>query len=253
MIVCIDPGHQVTRADTGAQGNGVNEAHVTMEFSTWLAWYLENLDIGVDCVLTRTGTHLDPEPKSESESLRQRVQKANDEHADLFISIHCNAHHSPLSHGAETFVYKFTSPAMPYAEAVQRALVNEGGRHDRGVKENPDLYVLKHTKMPAILVELGFLTNARESQVLTHQAWQRSTAEAMARAIGAVYAIQSGETLPEPTSGLDTMKQLAFLLSMKVVGATKDTIELKHNFKAPYNVVMGAPLSESIDWEQVLR
>lgn len=253
MIVCIDPGHQATRVDAGAQGNGFNEAHVTLDFATWLAWYLEDLDIGVDCILTRTDSHLDPEPKTVNESLQQRVKKANDEHADLFISIHCNAHQSPLSHGAETFVYKFTSPAMPYAEAVQRVLVSEGGRHDRGVKENSDLYVLKYTKMPAVLVELGFLTNAEEAKIITDQAWQRATAAAMARAIGSVYTGQSGETLPEPTSGLDTMKQLAFLLSMKVVGATKDTIELKHNFKAPYNVVMGAPLSESIDWEQVLR
>src|SRR5690606_26580965 len=101
--------------------------------------------------------------------LKERTDKANAWKADLFVSIHANAAGDGgwnSAQGIETFVYKTRPPAaVDLANAVQRNLVHMTGRPDRGVKSK-DLHVLRETRMTAILVECGFMTNREEVELL---------------------------------------------------------------------------------------
>ena len=91
---------------------------------------------------------------------------ANSWPADYFISIHCNANTNPAVNGSEVYVYRADSVAGQLARFVLDAIVERVGTKDNGVRENPSLYVLRRTSMPAILVELAYVTNVEDAQKL---------------------------------------------------------------------------------------
>ena len=97
---------------------------------------------------------------------------ANNWGADYFISIHCNASENPQANGTEVYVYSRSSPAFGMAEDIQQQIVSRLGTKDLGVKENTSLYVLRRTSMPAMLVELAFLTNESDAQLLRYDQYQ---------------------------------------------------------------------------------
>ena len=109
---------------------------------------------------------------SNSTSLQARVNMANNWGADYFISIHCNASENPQANGTEVYVYSRSSPAFGMAEDIQQQIVSRLGTKDLGVKENTSLYVLRRTSMPAMLVELAFLTNESDAQLLRYDQYQ---------------------------------------------------------------------------------
>jgi len=115
--------------------------------------------------------------------LAERVEIANEREADLFISIHANSF-KPSSRGTETFYYNKNSEAL--AHVVHRHLVAATQFPDRKVK-NTGFYVIKHTKMPAVLTETGFLSNAIENQKLKSPEFQAKVAAALAAAIREYY------------------------------------------------------------------
>lgn len=101
---------------------------------------------------------------SQSANLANIVAKCNAHTADLDVSIHFNAAANDPSGdgkttGTEVLVYSMTSAAAPYASAICDAIAALGFKN-RGVKERPDLYVLKHTQAPALLVECCFVDDA---------------------------------------------------------------------------------------------
>jgi len=114
----------------------------------------------------------------EEVSLAKRAEKANNISADYFISIHCNAANSPTAHGTETYHYPGSVKGRALAQAVQQELVSATGLADRGVKE-ANFYVLRMTAMPAILVELAFLSNPEEERLLATSAFQEKCARAI--------------------------------------------------------------------------
>jgi len=170
MRIIIDPGHG--GKDPGAVGNGLREADVNIK----LAQYLEaELKGKHQVVLTRRGNLF--------VSLPERTAFSNAVNADLFISLHCNSAANSQANGIETLCYSEKSRGFNYAHKVQQALVKGTGLTDRGVKIRSDLYVLRHTVAPAILIELGFISNPKDAAWLKNQENIKKAARLIAQAI----------------------------------------------------------------------
>jgi len=163
----IDPGHGGN--DSGAVGpSGAKEKDINLAVAERL--HLLMSESGIEAYMTRIG--------DEEVSLAKRAEKANNISADYFISIHCNAANSPTAHGTETYHYPGSVKGRALAQAVQQELVSATGLADRGVKE-ANFYVLRMTAMPAILVELAFLSNPEEERLLATSAFQEKCARAI--------------------------------------------------------------------------
>lgn len=110
--------------------------------------------------------------------LGPRVDIANNNNADIFISIHCNAMPKGKEHikGIETYYYSPSS--LELAKMIHEQLVNQLNAPDRGVRK-AKFFVIHHTKMPAVLLEVGFLTNEIEEVLLQNPAYQRKVAQAI--------------------------------------------------------------------------
>ena len=104
------------------------------------------------------------------------VDTANDWPADIVISLHCNAANG-CARGTETLVYANEGESAQLAACIQSQIVDSLGTIDRGIKERPMLIVLNSTAMPAVLVEMAFVDNNEDAQILTERA------DEMARAI----------------------------------------------------------------------
>jgi shikimate kinase len=104
-----------------------------------------------------------------SSSLRARVDEANSWGADYFISIHTNASTSSSVNGTEVLVYSSPSVSSELAENILREVTNITGLRNRGVKLRPGLYVLRKTNMTAVLVELGFISNTRDANLMANE------------------------------------------------------------------------------------
>lgn len=162
--IFIDQGHNPQNPNAGAEGNGLREQDVNYEVGMRLANLLRanpNFEV-------RTSRNSPTEQLGTSNltSLQERVYMANSWGADYFISIHCNASYNPQASGSEVYVYRENSQAYRMAEHILIGLENATGLTNRGVFINPSLYVLRKTTMPALLVELGYLTNAHDAALL---------------------------------------------------------------------------------------
>ena len=162
--IYIDQGHNPRSPNTGAEGNGLREQDITYDVGTRLAELLRqngNFDVRVSrqTQTTQLGT-------SNASSLRARVDDANSWGADYFISIHTNASSQASANGTEVLVYSQPSVSANLAEDILREVTEITGLQSRGVKSRPGLYVLRKTIMPAVLVELGFITNPQDARAM---------------------------------------------------------------------------------------
>ena len=171
VVLVIDPGHG--GRDPGAVGiNDLYEKHVVLPVSLEVAELLR--EQGVNVVMTRsTDRELDLEP---------RVQIAERANADLFVSIHANAISlsRPDVNGIETYYY--SNEGLRIAQYVHESLLEATGRPDRGVRR-ARFYVIRRTSMPAVLLEIGFVTGADDAPLLETDAYRSLTAQAIARGI----------------------------------------------------------------------
>lgn len=165
MKIFIDQGHNPQNPNAGAEANGVREQDVTYVVGLELAALLRSnpffeVRLSRNSPTEQLGT-------SNTSSLATRVNAANSWGADYFISLHCNASVNTSASGSEVYVYSDTSPAYPLGEDVLVGLHNATGLPNRGVRVNPSLYVLRKTTMPALLVEMGYLTNPVDAELLS--------------------------------------------------------------------------------------
>jgi N-acetylmuramoyl-L-alanine amidase len=131
--------------------------------------------------------------------LKERTDRANAWKADLFVSIHANASGNDWSaaQGIETYVYTSRpEAAVALANAVQRNLIRMTGRPDRGVK-SADFHVLRETKMTAILIECGFMTNRQECELLKSDDYRRKCAAAIVQGIVETYGLKKKPEKPK--------------------------------------------------------
>lgn len=178
MRICIDPGHG--QHDPGAVGlSGLYEKNVALNVALKLGKILQ--DGGYDVVYTRTNDQ-PGFPVNQTENLRRRVHIANTAQANLFVSVHCNSVCDRTAHGTETFVVGKGGQAERLADCIQVELIEATGLVNRGVKE-ANFLVLRETAMPAILVELAFISNPSEERLLRDPAWQDKAAMAIAQGI----------------------------------------------------------------------
>lgn len=168
--IFIDQGHNPQNPNAGAEGNGLKEQDITYAVGQELARLLRaNGNYEVALSRNRPDEILG---SSNAESLAQRVRAANAFGADYFISIHTNASQYPSAKGSEAIVYNSQSPAIPLAESILQGLQTATGFPNRGVYSRPTLYVLRRTNMPAVLVEIGFITNAEEAALMENDPGQ---------------------------------------------------------------------------------
>ncbi len=162
--IYIDQGHNPQGINAGAEGNGMREQDINYEVGIYLSeLLLENGNFDVRLSRPTPETTLGT---SNATSLQARVNDANSWGAQWFISIHTNAAENPAANGTEVYVYNRSSRAFALAEDIQEEIVERLGTRDLGVKENPSLYVLRRTNMPALLVELAFITNESDAMLL---------------------------------------------------------------------------------------
>ncbi len=166
MKICIDAGHNYSGFDTGAERNGLREQDVTFVIAQKLNELLQR--VGVETVMTRPTLHTNI-GTNEKEAVNERYRIANKNNCDYFISIHTNSFIQPSARGTETLIYAKHGKAEKLAEKVNDSIVRNLGMTDRGIKERPDLAVLKHTNMPAILVEMAFISNPQEAYLLDNK------------------------------------------------------------------------------------
>ena len=173
MKIFIDPGHG--GPDPGAVGNGVIEEYVNLNVSLELARLLRNA--GYSVMLYRT-TSDENVLSDKNADLRNRAAMANNWGADYFISIHTNSSERPAAQGVEAYVYRLGGTSQRLAQSIVDAVSDELGSVNRGVMQ-ANFAVLRRTNMPAVLVELGYLTNQTEALNLNSPAWQKAVAKAI--------------------------------------------------------------------------
>lgn len=164
MRYLIDPGHG--GYDSGAVGNFSREKDLNLEIAKYVFAFLKHQDENVQ--MTRTGDYYP--------SWSHRVKSDFD---DVFISIHCNANKDKTITGSSVLYYPGSEDGKRLAELVQDNLVSRLDSRDIGIIERDDLYVLKGTKCPAILVETGFMSNEEEEKKLNDIEYQIKAAEAI--------------------------------------------------------------------------
>lgn len=120
-------------------------------------------------------------------SLTARATSANNFNVTTFVSIHLNSADNKSAQGIETLVYALKGTAFELASIVQEKMVTATGWANRGVKARPDLTVLKKTKMPAILCEIGFISNHEQARELFKPETQVKIASAIAKGIEEFY------------------------------------------------------------------
>lgn len=184
-IIIIDPGHG--GSDSGAVGpNGYTEKEGTFAISQKVASILNQS--GAKVVMTRD-SDVDvygPNASARNE-LQARVDVGNNANSDIFVSIHCNAFVNPAANGTQTFYYGSSYQGQRLAQSIQEKMIEANGLRDRGIS-TCNFYVVKHSYMPAVLIETAFITNYDEEALLSDDEWQTTMAKAIAEGINEYFS-----------------------------------------------------------------
>lgn len=175
--VVLDPGHGGAQA--GAFYYGVREADVNLAIALKLRDKLAAA--GARVVMTRATDQLAAPPRiAIAAELQARVDIAKAVDADIFVSVHSNAHDKEETNGAITFY----APGRPtdLARAIQEGLILETGAVNKGVRP-ANFYVLRNSDIPAVLVEVGFMSNRTECSRLADPAYQEEAASGIFKGI----------------------------------------------------------------------
>ena len=174
-VLLLDAGHG--GKDPGASGNGLVEKDLTL---TILQKVNANLDDDIKVYLTRNS---DVYPDNNS-----RARTAN-QIADAMVSIHMNAAENTLVNGTETLYQVHsndtgeTLTSKQLAQLIQNSLIEATGNYNRGIVKRSDLLILNGTTVPAVIVEVAFLSNVGDALKLSQEDYQDLVAEAIADAI----------------------------------------------------------------------
>lgn len=174
-VIVVDPGHG--GPDPGCVGeSGVLEKDVNLTVARRLGTYLSQA--GATVILTRDGDYdlSDPEHQSSAivrkrDDLEARMDLIKQYRADLFISIHANSIPSPRWWGAQTFYHPKDLEGKRLASLIQEELLKNLGQSYRWVRSE-DFFVLRNAGVPAVMVEIGFLSNPREERLMSQPAHQ---------------------------------------------------------------------------------
>lgn len=163
--IYIDQGHNPVNPNAGAEGNGLREQDLMYRIGKVLELLLE-ADDRFEVRLSRPNDYTQL-GTSTAGSLIARVNDANSWGADYFISLHANASTNSRASGSEGYAYSSTGAGYAIGEDILFWLNNLTGLRNRGMRVRPSLYVLRKTRMPAVLLELGFITNAEDAALMS--------------------------------------------------------------------------------------
>jgi len=189
-LIVIDPGHG--GSDTGAMHNGLVEKVLTLDISQRLRTILASRGWIVRMTRERDVDVVAPNDDAKTE-LQGRCDVANNAGARLFVSVHINSFTMPYLNGTTTYYYKPNDQSL--AAAVQRRLIGLLGTKDDGARRE-NFYVVRHTTMPAVLVETAFLSNPDDAAKLRSPAFLQNVAQGIADGI-ADYAGSPSNTPPQ--------------------------------------------------------
>lgn len=171
MKIAINAGHTISGAGYGATSNGFHESNITREIAGELIQILRKHGHTVTNATVNRAS-------SQNAYLKEVCRLANKSGADIFVSIHLNAANGS-GHGCE--VYTWRGANVPSARSICKNL-SALGYKNRGVKDGSGLYVIKHTTMTAILVEVFFLDNETDRNLYIKHGAQK-IAEAIAKGL----------------------------------------------------------------------
>jgi len=190
-IIVIDPGHGGD--DHGTEHNGLSEKAITLDIADRLRALL--LAQGWNVRMTRE-TDVDPVTAANLARMRAdgvanptdraylqtRCDVANDVNARLFISIHVNS--APISSARGTTFYWYKPQDLPFAQALEKSVIPAAATQDDGTRHE-NFYVVRHTTMPAVLIETAFITNLEDVGLLRQPAFLQRLAQGIANGVKA--------------------------------------------------------------------
>ncbi|MEN6411966.1 MAG: N-acetylmuramoyl-L-alanine amidase [Veillonellales bacterium] len=184
-VIALDPGHGGT--DSGAIGPAqVQEKTVTLAVAQKVQALLERA--GAKVLMTRSDDRDVFAPNDSAvDELRARAQVGNSNKADIFVSIHANSFTSPAVGGTSTYYYPKSAYDRTLAQSLQDCIVQTDGLDDRGINQ-ANFYVVKHTMMPAALIEMAFISNPKEEKLLTMQQFQQKMAQGIVQGLERFFA-----------------------------------------------------------------
>lgn len=197
--VFFDPGHG--GKDPGAVGNGLQEKNINLSIALKAGEILERHNVEV-IYSRKTDIYL---------SLAERADMANRSNVDIFVSIHVNSATNISARGVETFSYPSSTKGAALARDIQNSIVADRiFTANRGTK-TANFAVLRLTKMPAALPELGFISNSQDAIILRNK--QSEIALSLAKGILKHLGIKYIENSPSPSKGFP------------IISKTKATVE----------------------------
>ncbi|MEC8306925.1 MAG: N-acetylmuramoyl-L-alanine amidase [Chlamydiota bacterium] len=181
-LIILDAGHG--GEERGTHGYGIDEK--TLSLQTVLSVKRKLKAAGLRVLMTRASDR--------TLSLSMRASIANQTRGALFVSIHYNGHTHHTAHGVEVYFcakgnQKQAKQSEKIAKSVLNGIIKRTGRTSRGVK-SANFHVLRETKIPAILIEGGFLTNAEEAKWLQDKAHVEQIAEGIVAGILVHYSVK---------------------------------------------------------------
>lgn len=185
-VIVVDPGHG--GVDGGAVGQDeIVEKEIALEIALMLREYLQGS--GAFVIMTReTDRDLAPEglrgySRRKTQDLHKRLEIINAPDRDLFVSIHLNAVPSSRWRGAQTFFNPANEESQKLSRFIQDELRKNLGNTDRYAKKLTHVFLLKEAKIPGAIVEVGFLSNPEEAQLLSQKDYQNKIAISIYRGI----------------------------------------------------------------------
>lgn len=180
--IVVDAGHG--GPDGGARTrNGINEKDITLKVALELESLLKQAGATVYMTRFKDDDLATDEDillgRRHREDLKGRLAVVKSNQCDAFVSIHCNSVPSPVWHGSQVLYFDGNDEAKALAETMQSVFKETLLPTDREIQKNTTLYLLKRIKGPAVLAEVGFLSNAYEAEQMLTPAYQKRIAFAM--------------------------------------------------------------------------
>jgi len=176
--VAIDPGHGTIDKGAVHEATGIAESPINLAVALKLKELLEAENINV--VLTRDKETL--EMSTNRKELQRRIDLAAKANADILVSIHVNKFPDPQYFGAQCFYNPQKAESKLLALLIQEELRNMDAENIREALPQ-DLFILRESSMPSVLIEMGFLSNPKDRERLVDPNFQKAIAESIKKGI----------------------------------------------------------------------
>ena len=190
-LIVIDPGHG--GGDPGTQHNGLVEKQLTLDIAQrlkailvaqgWTVRMTRETDVDPLSADILAKMRADGKPKADDRAyLQTRCDVANNAGARMFISIHINSAPNESARGTTVYWYKPQDAAL--AQAIERSVIPLAGTQDDGTRHE-NFYVVRHSTMPAVLIETAFATNPGDVALLRQPSFLQNVAQGIANGVKA--------------------------------------------------------------------